>query len=583
MIQAIGYVRRSSDKQDESIEQQRMQLERFAESQGWKLAAVYADDAISGSQLSRPGLDRLLQDATTRDDVQVVVTWDRNRLARPKDPIDGVLLERKFREAGKRVVYASTGQESDHSFTSGLVSFIEHHQNGDYLRKLSRDTMRGTLARAKRGLWPGGPIPFGFDRLILDGETPRRIVRDQYDGSQAILDPASGEILEELDKGRRFKKQDHETCSLVPSEPARAEAVGRIFADFAKGVGTRTICNWLNAEGFRTSRGGMFTPQTLIPILENPAYLGRCVYNRRTESKWHRQTNGRSIERADEGIEKRPQDDWVVVEDAWQPLVDPEVFEAVQQRRADAKSRKRHTTGRASRSDYLLSGLFTCGVCGGRMTGTTRTSGKGIRTRSYTCCTRNNGHTDRCPKRYSVPAEHIERFILGHIETELRTLAESDRLQELIEAELRRLADGSDGKAERLRSVLADLEAKLAKVRTHLLDMDPSTARSLGLYDEAERLGSERSEVEAELDRLAVSVPDLPPADQIRAVASELLADLPRLLESGTIDERREFVAHFVKEIEADPAGKSVRISLYRSLFISKIAGAGFEPTTSGL
>jgi hypothetical protein len=49
------------------------------------------------------------------------------------------------------------------------------------------------------------------------------------------------------------------------------------------------------------------------------------------------------------------------------------------------------------------------------------------------------------------------------------------------------------------------------------------------------------------------------------------LADLSRMLESGTIEERREFLSHFVKEIEADPAGKSVRISLYRSLFISII------------
>ena len=156
-------------------------------------------------------------------------------------------------------------------------------------------------------------------------------------------------------------------------------------------------------------------------------------------------------------------------------------------------------------------------------------------------------------------------------------------MPELIAAELRRLAEDADGSVGRLRLVLADLEAKLAKVRSHLLDMDPSTAQSLGLYDEAERLASQRSEVEAELDRLAVSVPDLPPADQIRSAASSLLADLPRLMESGTIDERREFLASFVKEIEADPAGKSVRISLYRSLFISIIAGAGFEPTTSGL
>ncbi|MFG0249420.1 MAG: recombinase family protein, partial [Phycisphaeraceae bacterium JB051] len=124
---------------------------------------------MSGSELHRPGLDQLMQTATDDPEVQIVLAWDRNRIARPKDAVDGMLLERQIRKAGKRVVYAATGRETDQSFESGLMGYIEHHQNGDYLRKLSRDTMRGIVSRVQRGLWPGGPIPFGYDRLLLDG------------------------------------------------------------------------------------------------------------------------------------------------------------------------------------------------------------------------------------------------------------------------------------------------------------------------------------------------------------------------------------------------------------------------------
>ena len=175
MTHAIGYVRRSSDRQDESLEQQRAKLEAYAQVQGWTLKAIYTDDAISGSELSRPGLEQLLADATASGEVDVVLAWDRNRLARPKDPIDGIMLERRLTGAGKRVVYAASGQEADRTFAGGLLGYVEHYQNGDYLRKLSRDTMRGTSARAKRGLWPGGPTPFGYNRLILDDGTPKRI------------------------------------------------------------------------------------------------------------------------------------------------------------------------------------------------------------------------------------------------------------------------------------------------------------------------------------------------------------------------------------------------------------------------
>ncbi len=247
MTRAIGYVRRSTDKQDESLGQQRARLEAFAKARGWDLVIIHSDDAISGSELSRPGLEALLNDATMRGDVDVVLAWDRNRLARPKDPLDGMLLERKLIEAGKRVIYAATGQEADRSFTSGLISYVEHHQNGDYLRKLSRDTMRGLVSRAERGMWPGGPIPFGYDRLILgDGNKPLRIIRDLDDGGQAIIQPDSGAVLETLSKGQRHKKQDHEGVTLIPSEPRRVRALRKMFADFAAGKPSRVLRDELN-------------------------------------------------------------------------------------------------------------------------------------------------------------------------------------------------------------------------------------------------------------------------------------------------------------------------------------------------
>lgn len=152
MTRAIGYIRRSTENQHESLEQQREKLEAFARTRGWELIKLYAYDAVSGSDLHRAGLEQLLSAAASCDDVDVVVAWDRNRLARLKDPVDGMLLERKLIEAGKRVVYAANGQEVDRSFASGLIGYVEHYQNGDYLRKLSRDTMRGLVARARRGL-----------------------------------------------------------------------------------------------------------------------------------------------------------------------------------------------------------------------------------------------------------------------------------------------------------------------------------------------------------------------------------------------------------------------------------------------
>ncbi len=137
-MNAIGYIRRSTNRQEESLDQQRAKLQGFAAARGWKLVEVYVDDAISGSDMHRPGLEALVNRAQQDKEVNVVLAWERNRLARPKDPVDGLMLERSLIKAGKRVFYVATGQEADRSFTSGPISYVEHHQNGDYLRKLSR-------------------------------------------------------------------------------------------------------------------------------------------------------------------------------------------------------------------------------------------------------------------------------------------------------------------------------------------------------------------------------------------------------------------------------------------------------------
>ena len=45
-MNAIGYIRRSTNRQEESLEQQRAKLDIFAKARGWNLAQVYQDDAI---------------------------------------------------------------------------------------------------------------------------------------------------------------------------------------------------------------------------------------------------------------------------------------------------------------------------------------------------------------------------------------------------------------------------------------------------------------------------------------------------------------------------------------------------------
>jgi DNA invertase Pin-like site-specific DNA recombinase len=78
---AALYLRVSTD--DQTVENQRSDLHKFAELRGWNVVATYEDAGISGAKGrdKRPGLDALLKDAKRRR-FDVAVFWSVDRLGR---------------------------------------------------------------------------------------------------------------------------------------------------------------------------------------------------------------------------------------------------------------------------------------------------------------------------------------------------------------------------------------------------------------------------------------------------------------------------------------------------------------------
>lgn len=73
------YLRVSKD--DQTSDNQRIDLERVADQRGWDITEFYVDHAVSGRRDRRPALDRLRKDAM-HGKLDVVAAWSIDRLGR---------------------------------------------------------------------------------------------------------------------------------------------------------------------------------------------------------------------------------------------------------------------------------------------------------------------------------------------------------------------------------------------------------------------------------------------------------------------------------------------------------------------
>ncbi|MFT7573177.1 MAG: site-specific DNA recombinase, partial [Paracoccaceae bacterium] len=108
MTRAAIYARYSSDNQREaSIEDQLRICRDRIDREGWSLADVYSDAAISGATTLRPGYQKLLEDARS-DTFEVIVAEALDRLSRDQEDIAGLYKQLTF--AGVKLLTIAEGE-----------------------------------------------------------------------------------------------------------------------------------------------------------------------------------------------------------------------------------------------------------------------------------------------------------------------------------------------------------------------------------------------------------------------------------------------------------------------------------------
>jgi len=149
---AAGYLRRSTDRQEQSLEDQRHAIERYAEQHGFEIVEWFTDDAISGTSTeSRKGFLNMIEAAQAPGcPFRHVLVFDIKRFGRVDNDEAGhyrFLLH----EAGVEIVYIAEGFNGGDS--DDLIRSVKQWQARAESKDLSKVTIRGQLSVVDKGYW----------------------------------------------------------------------------------------------------------------------------------------------------------------------------------------------------------------------------------------------------------------------------------------------------------------------------------------------------------------------------------------------------------------------------------------------
>jgi DNA invertase Pin-like site-specific DNA recombinase len=161
---AAIYLRRSTDRQEKSLEDQKREILRYASEHDFGVVAEFVDDGVSGtSGEARKGFLAMLDEAKSPKRAwRSILVWDIKRFGRMSSDEVGY-YRWLFKQAGVEIIYTSegfTGTSADK-----YLRFFKQEAARDESATLSKAVIRGLVSLADQGWWPGGMAPEDSFRL----------------------------------------------------------------------------------------------------------------------------------------------------------------------------------------------------------------------------------------------------------------------------------------------------------------------------------------------------------------------------------------------------------------------------------
>ncbi len=476
------YARYSSQLQRESsIEDQVRRCTDFVARSGGTIQPelIFADMAVSGASLARPGFERLMRKLDELPPgIDMIVTEDVSRISR--DFADAASIFQRLKYLDVALIGVADGVDTSAKHAK-LTYTVKSLVADLYLDDLRDKTLRGLEGRALAGYSTGG-LPYGYR-------------------SVPVPDDRGGVI------GHRIELYEEQ-----------ARVVRRIFAMYLDGKSLGEIARTLTTENVSPPRALTrhrkkgWIASTIRAFLHNDAYIGNWSYKKR---QWRKApgTNARRPKARDESEVMR-------MHYAERRIVDQQLWDEVQIRLAKVRAYYTGGVGKpGKRTSYPFSGLFVCGRCGAQMV-----ICGGSSTKYYRCADASKRGT--CDNHVSLREDVARARILGTLKARLTSEEGINYLRKRIAQSLNKLSGEANAELEERHARLTRTENRIARLVQFIADGNQSDAVRSALKDLEAQARADKTAVKAL--RAQASLPiELPGIDAIveRALDIQTIVD----------------------------------------------------------
>lgn len=340
-----------------SVVNQKILLEQYAEKNGFSHVVHYTDDGYSGANFERPAWKRMMADVETGK-IGTIITKDMSRIGRNYLEV-GFYTEVLFPQKQVRFIAIGNNVDSNVQGSSEFAPFL-NIMNEYYVRDCSRKMTAAFRMKGNSGKHLAGNIIYGYKA-------------DPEDKNHWIIDEEAAAVVKRIYQLCVEGNGPFQICKKLKDEKVECPSYYKVKRGLIQ-------CQNPPPEAKRYN----WNMKQIAMILERPEYLGHTVNFR------HKTISYKTKE-----VRENDPSDWVIFENTQEPIIDKETWDLVQKLRQTV--RRTDTIGTAN----PLTGLVYCADCGAKMRNK-RAIGKPLKSDPskrgklqdrYVCSTNANGYS----------------------------------------------------------------------------------------------------------------------------------------------------------------------------------------------